>query len=127
MASWCDFADDEKGRGGRGKGGQTADHFRFSLHLPDDEEIQEDRPIRSELDLTKLQPYKSDLDLAKLHPTNSELDLTKLHPITMEDETLKLQPKSFKPFKSNEEYLQVSLGVGCAVRQFGGGDCDYDD
>ena len=79
MASKCDIADGK----GAGRGNNA---FRLSLHLADDEDSKMDWPIRGQ----------------------NELDPLKLQPIAMEEETLKLQPKSFKPFKSNEEYLQVN-------------------
>lgn len=66
-------------------GSKGANVFRFSLHLPEDEDAKAVGPIREVEDALKLRP------------------------VTMEDETLKLLPKSFRPFKSNEEYLQVGL------------------
>ena len=42
-----------------------------------------------------------------------------IEPIAAEEETLKLLPKSFRPFKSNEEYLQVSPPVEALVRRIG--------
>ena len=102
MASSCDGVEKNGsvGAGGGGGGGGAGargrlptDTFRFSLHLPDDEITTENGPIRMGEETLQMEP------------------------IAVEEETLKLLPKSFRPFKSNEEYLQVSSPILVLARR----------